>query len=190
MTDKSSNFNISKERVDTFLGSYLNKTDAYKHAWMVMIFVFTLSHGQCQVERGFNINDDIMVENMHSDSLIAQRIVYNHMKCNDFQPHSYGIGQKLRTSVLSAYSKYKLVWNQKEKDTIKSEKQQKSEVIESKIRERDRKISSVKSTISKLKEHADCCYDNAGKPDADMATLLLKENSFQKSTKEKKKFFK
>ena len=40
--EKFSNFNISKERVDTFLGSYLNKTDAYKHAWMVMIFVFTL----------------------------------------------------------------------------------------------------------------------------------------------------
>ena len=40
-----------------------------------MIFVFTLSHGQSQVEGGFNINDDILVENMHNNSLIAQRIV-------------------------------------------------------------------------------------------------------------------
>ena len=30
--EKFSTFNISKERVDTFLGSYLNKNDAYKHA--------------------------------------------------------------------------------------------------------------------------------------------------------------
>ena len=103
--EKFPNFNISKERVDTFLGSYLNKINSYKHAWMVMIFVFPLSHGQSQVLRGFNINDDVMVENMHNDSLIAQRIVFDHMKCNNFQPHNYEIGQKLCTSVLSAYLK-------------------------------------------------------------------------------------
>ena len=62
------------------------------------------------------------------------------MKCNNFQPHRYEIGQKLRVSVLSAYSKYKLVWDQKEKDTIESEKQQRSEVIESKIHVRKKNI--------------------------------------------------
>ena len=66
--EKFSNFNISKEGGDSFLGSYLNKIHAYKHAWMVMIFVFTLSHGQSEVERNFNISDDIMVENMHNNS--------------------------------------------------------------------------------------------------------------------------
>ena len=73
---------------------------------------------------------------------------------------------KLRASVLSAYSKvqtsskYKL-------DTIKSEKQHKSEAIESKIHERERKMSNVKSTISKLEKDADECYHNAENPDAD-----------------------
>ena len=100
----------------------------------------SLSHGQSQVERGLIINDDIMVVNMHSDSLITQRIVYDHMKCNNFQPHNHEIGQKLCASVLSAYSKYKLVRDQKEKDTIESEKQQRSEVIESKIHERKENI--------------------------------------------------
>ena len=47
------------------------------------------------------------------------------MKCNNFHPHSYVIGQKLLASVLSAYSKYKLVWDQKGKDTTESEKQAK-----------------------------------------------------------------
>ena len=65
--EKFSNFNISKERVDTFIGSYLNKNNVKKHAWMVTIFVFTLSHSQSHVERSFNINDDTMVENMHKD---------------------------------------------------------------------------------------------------------------------------
>ena len=83
-----------------------------------MIFIFTLSHGQSQLERGFNISDDIMVENIHNNLLIAQRIVYDHMKCNNFQPHNYEIGQELHASVLSAYSKQKLARDQKEKDTI------------------------------------------------------------------------
>ena len=36
-----------------------------------------------------------------------------------------------------------------------------------------------------LKKKADECYDNAEKPDVDMATLLSKGNTFQKSIKEK-----
>ena len=127
-----------------------------------------------------------MVEYMHNDSLIAQRIVYDHMKCNNFKPHNYDIWQKLRASLLSAYSKYKLVRDQKEKNTTKSEKQQRSEVIESKIHEKERKISIVKSTISKLEKDVDECYDNAEKLGADMATLLSKGNAFRKSIKEKK----
>ena len=76
MTERSLQILISpKKELMLFLGPYLNKIDAYKHAWTVMIFVFTLSHDQSQVERGFNINDDILVENMHNNSLIAQRIV-------------------------------------------------------------------------------------------------------------------
>ena len=187
MTERSfPNFNIFKERVDTFLGSYINKIDAYKHAWMVMTFLFTLSHGQSQVERGFNINDDIMVENLHNGLLIAQRIVYDHMKCNNFEPQNYEIGQKFCASILSAYSKYKIGRDQKEKDTIESEKQQRLKVIESKIHERERKISIVKSTISKLEKVADECYDNAEKLDVDIATLLSKGKAFWKSIKEKK----
>ena len=51
---------------------------------------------------------------------------------------------------------------------------------------RERKISSVKLTISKLEKDAEECYGNAETPDADMATLLSKGNTFQKSIKEKK----
>ena len=31
--------------------------------------IFTLSHGQSQVERGFSINKEIVIENLHSSSL-------------------------------------------------------------------------------------------------------------------------
>ena len=62
---------------------------------------------------------------------------------------------------------------------------QRSDIIECKIHERERKISGVKSTISKLEKDAGECYDNAEKPDVDWP-LLSKGNAFRKSIKEKK----
>ena len=35
-----------------------------------------LSHGNARVESGFSINDDMLLPNMLSESIIAQRIVY------------------------------------------------------------------------------------------------------------------
>ena len=72
----------------------------------------------------------------------------------------------------------------------KNEKQHKSEVIASKIHKRDRRISSVKSIISKLQKDAEKCYDNAKKPDADMVTLWSKGNAFHKVIKGNKDTFK
>ena len=38
--------------------------------------VMILSHGNARVESGFSINDDMLLPNMLSESIIAQRIVY------------------------------------------------------------------------------------------------------------------
>ena len=54
------------------------------------------------------------------------------------------------------------------------------------MHERERKISSVSSSISKLDKDADECHDNAEKPDACMATPLSTGNAFRKPLKEKK----
>ena len=72
----------------------------------------------------------------------------------------------------------------------KNEKQHKSEVIASKIHKRDRRISSVKSIISKLQKDPGKCYGNAKKTDADMVTLLSKGNAFHKAVKGNQDTFK
>ena len=50
-----------------------------------MVFVFTFSHGQAQIERGLNINSDLLVENILPPSIIAQRRVYDHLNSLDYQ---------------------------------------------------------------------------------------------------------
>ena len=68
------------DSLDKFFGRWFFRNEQYVSLWKVMIFVFTLSHGQAQIERGFNINADLMVEKLTSPSIVAQRRVYDHQK--------------------------------------------------------------------------------------------------------------
>ena len=40
-----------------------------KNLWFVCLFVMTPSHGQSQVESGFNINKELLIENLEQKSL-------------------------------------------------------------------------------------------------------------------------
>ena len=72
----------------------------------------------------------------------------------------------------------------------KNKRQHKSKVIASKTLKRDRRISSVKSMVTKLQKDAEKCYDNAKKPNADIDTLLTKGNASVKAIKGNKDTFK
>ena len=72
----------------------------------------------------------------------------------------------------------------------KNKRQHESKVIASKTHKRDRRISSVKSMVTKLQKDAEKCYDNAKKPNADIDTLLTKGNASVKAIKGNKDTFK
>ncbi|KAJ8877659.1 hypothetical protein PR048_022114 [Dryococelus australis] len=48
--------------------------------WEVLKLCIILSHGKASVEGGFLINKSLLVENLHGESLIAQRTVYDTIK--------------------------------------------------------------------------------------------------------------
>ena len=72
----------------------------------------------------------------------------------------------------------------------KNERQHKSKVTASKTHKRDRRISSVKSIVTKLQKDAGKCYDNAKKLETDIVTHLSKGNTLVKGTKGNKDTFK
>ena len=99
-----------------------------------MIFVFTLSHGQAQIDRGFYINADLLVENLTSPSIVAQRRVYDHLSVTKSSPHGFEIKDELRVSCLNASSKYKV--NLREiKYAEKSKNEKKNDALLSNIEE-------------------------------------------------------
>ena len=72
-----------------------------------MIFIFSLSHGQAQIKRGFKINADLLVENLTSPSIVAQRRPYDHLSVTKSSPHGFEIKDKLHVSCINAFCKYK-----------------------------------------------------------------------------------
>ena len=78
--DEFAKFDFASHRVDKFLSNYLAASEKYAMLWKVYIFVFVLSHGQASIERGFNVNGEVLVENLGEESLVSQRLVYDQLK--------------------------------------------------------------------------------------------------------------
>ena len=53
----------------------------------VVRFILTLSHGQASVERGFNLINAFLKTNMSPNTIIAKRIIKDHLLSNDVAPH-------------------------------------------------------------------------------------------------------
>lgn len=51
--------------------------------WKILILSFVLSHGQVETECGFNINDNLLVKNLKTDSLTAQRSVQDFINVSE-----------------------------------------------------------------------------------------------------------
>lgn len=56
-----------------------------------------MSHDQAQVECGFRTNAKLLVKNQNTGSLIAKRIIHDHMRFHKHQPHTIKITIERKT---------------------------------------------------------------------------------------------
>ena len=94
---------IRNHRLDTFFFRFLEGRPSVSNLANVLKI---MSHRQASVERGFSINKSLLVENLSKESLISQRIIYNHMKVHDLQSHELEIMPALRKSVKLSRQQY------------------------------------------------------------------------------------
>ena len=102
-----SGFDWGKDRLDNFYGHWLNKNKTYSSLWKVLIFSFVLFHGQNGIECGFNINDNLLLENLKTESLTAQRSVQDFINASEVSVDKMEINNVLTKSCKAAYSMYK-----------------------------------------------------------------------------------
>ena len=105
-------FNKSSDRVDLFFGKYIN-TSEYEQMWCVFKLLSCLSHGQASVEGGFSVYSNLLVENMHEDSLIVQRIVQDHVKSLKLEAYEVKVTKTCLDNANSARRRYFDVLKQK-----------------------------------------------------------------------------
>ena len=77
MKAKFDNFSRSSDRLDIFYRDILGSNPEFTELWHVFKLIFILSHGNASVESGFSVNNDVLVENMLEESVVAQRQVYH-----------------------------------------------------------------------------------------------------------------
>ena len=102
-------------------------------------FVCVLSHGQASIERGFNINKDILIENLSQESLIGQRIVYDHIKSSEGKLHDFPIYKEMIFSCKMAYQKYHQAQQEKKSSSEVFEKSRKRQLKQEEIMSAKRK---------------------------------------------------
>ena len=88
-------FDCLKSKVDEFLGAHFKDKTAL---WTICKLIFTLSHSQCAVERGFSINKELLIENLQEKSIVCQRVVYDHLQASKVDLHNYPISSGLLKS--------------------------------------------------------------------------------------------
>ena len=71
------------------------------------LLLFCTTHGQAAIERGFNVNKDILSENLQESSLIAKRIVYDQIKARNSPLISFDVSLKLINKCKHANMAYK-----------------------------------------------------------------------------------
>ena len=77
--------------------------------------MFTLGHGQADVERGFSINKTTTKTNQSEMSLISRRLIKDHMNSHNLQPHTVPATKEILLSISQSNKKYKEFLEEKKK---------------------------------------------------------------------------
>ena len=78
---------------------YIGASPKFSELWKLFKILLILSHGQAQVEHGFSVNKNLLVENQHTTTLTAQRIIHDHMVYHELESSNLTIMAKLLSHV-------------------------------------------------------------------------------------------
>ena len=174
----------SQDRLDVFYADIMHGNSKFKSCWNVFKLIFTVSHGQASVERGFSINKELLTDNLEEVSLISQRIVYDYIHESGMSITEIPISNELLKSCKLAHSRYSnslaLKRQQKDKESRNDKRKMKMEEIAD-VREKKR---AIESSIKSMEDDVES-FSLAAEKESDL-TLLTKANSFRITIKSKK----
>ena len=175
-------FDSSKTDLDYFYFHELGK-ETKKH---VLKIVLTLSHGQAAVERSFSLGKSFLQTNITEESIIAKKIVRDHLLANKIELSSDQVPNKLILQCNSAQSKYKASLKEKAKDAERNAEAEKRKLIQSEIDELVDKEKKLTSACQSLDNNFVQLVGEAEKQPEEMMTLVTKASALKRKQVELK----
>lgn len=114
-------YDPSISRIDRFLSSHMEK---YEKLWQVCRNLLILPHGQAAVERGFSVNKEVLQDNQHQDTVVAQRIVYDAIQ-EYGGPLQVPITKDMLKSASAARMRYRNYLEENQRKKLSEEKKKK-----------------------------------------------------------------
>ena len=139
-------FIMNTDKLDEFYWNYL-KDAKHSKVWEIFRNIFTLSHGQAEVERGFSGNSELLVENLQEKILVASRFVYSSIKSNANHFSELSFTPRLKRNVRTARMRYQLYLEEQRKLHAKSDKAKKRKAVKDEICEVDCKRKLLNKSI-------------------------------------------
>lgn len=141
-------FKRAEKRLDDFYFKDLKVNKKYPSFSTLLKLIFTLSHGQASVERGFNDNNVVLKDNISSNSVIARRFLKNYMRVNDVQPSKIQISRELLKSVKCSRQRYETHLEDQRKESKQKEKNTQLTQVENEIKSINSECATIEKTIS------------------------------------------
>lgn len=180
-SDMFSSFNSSTQRVDEFF-STLMAGDTYAKLLDTVKLVLVLSHGQASVERGFSVNKEVEVEHMKAESLVAQRLICDHIRAVG-GVLNVPVTKKLLVSASMARQKYEgFLQDERKKKKTEQEQAKRKHVLEE-LEELKKLKKRIKLDIDSLTKSADDFCEKAEL--TGNLTHVTKSNAFRRTAKDK-----
>ena len=106
--NKSEILNYSKTdwRLDEFMIKNAGASTKSSELWKLCKIFLILSQGHTQVKRRFSVNKNLLVENQHTTTLTAQRIIHNHTVYHELESSNLTITANFLSHVKQAHLRY------------------------------------------------------------------------------------
>lgn len=180
---KFTSFDKKNDSVDILFHDCMSCSDKYTELYKFLKLVLVLSHGQAGVERGFSVNRQVEVENMKHETLVAQRVICDHVKTVG-GILNVELSKKLLLSCKMERQKYdQYLESEREKRKSVAEKRKRKDLLDE-IEEIKKKKKRMESDILSLTKSADSLYEKVevtGKME-----FVAQANSFKRTVKDKK----
>ena len=103
--DKFLEFNKYEHLLDTFFSRFLLEK-CYESFQKVFVLIFCLFYGQAAIECGFKTNNDCSVIDQSKESLIALRIVKDHLNAKNVTAANIPITRNMISNVKAVRARY------------------------------------------------------------------------------------